>query len=150
MIVCSYCRHCTVMMYLSVSLFPGVTIGFDPETYSVNEDGGSVTLTVRVLDGELARPVTVAFNTQDGTATSVAPVDYTAPALPIPLQFSGDQLVQTVVIPIENDDIVENTENFEGVLFTIDPAVILAPMTADVNIVDNDGKPDFHYYDFSV
>ena len=124
--------------------FPDVTIGFEPAAYTVNEDDGTVTLFVRVLDGELARPVTVGFNTEDGTATSVAPVDYTAPALPIPLQFTDDQLVQQVVIPIANDDIVENTENFEGVLFTIDPAVILAPMRANVDIVDNDSKPDFH------
>lgn len=105
----------------------------------MSEEEGTVTLFVRVLDGQLARSVEVTFDTQDGTATSTAPEDYVAPAVPITLQFL-DNLVQEVQITIVNDDITETIENFEGLLSTIDPAVILAPDRANVAITDTDSK----------
>ena len=48
-----------------------VTIGFNPATYSVDEDVGSVNATVSVLCGTLARGVSVVLETslRDGTAT---------------------------------------------------------------------------------
>lgn len=48
--------------------YTDVTIGFDPDMYSVNEGDGSVTLFVSVLSGELDREVLIVFTTQDGTA----------------------------------------------------------------------------------
>lgn len=106
----------------------------------MSEEEGTVTLFVRVLDGQLARSVEVTFDTQDGTANSTGPdMDYMAPAVPITLQFL-DNLVQEVQITIVNDDITETIENFEGLLSTIDPAVILAPDRANVAITDTDSK----------
>ena len=48
-----------------------VTIGFDPVSYSVlEEDAGSVNVTVSVLNGTLARNVLVTLSTVSGaTAT---------------------------------------------------------------------------------
>ena len=48
----------------------GAVVGFQPVDYEVNENEGSVTLTVLLLDGVLEREVTVFFETSPGTATS--------------------------------------------------------------------------------
>ena len=53
--------------YQSLS-FPAVTIGFDPDSYTVTEDDGPITFTVTVLDGTLGRDVEVTFTTEDGIA----------------------------------------------------------------------------------
>ena len=135
------------IIVLPYSLFAlsntAVTIGFDPTEYFVNETDGSVSLTVRVLAGQLARTVSVDFYTQDGTATSTPPADFISvtQALPITLQFSPTDLVQEATVTIINDDITENPEQFAGLLSSIDAAVILAPDSASVEIQDNDGKP---------
>ena len=128
-------------MFIISSLFiTDVTIGFLPVDYSVNEADGTVTLTVRVLAGQLARPVEVDFTTQDGTATSTAPEDFVNPALPITLQFTPDDLEREVVVTIIDDDITENIEFFNGLLSTIDRAVILNPDIANVDIIDNESE----------
>ena len=123
-------------------------IGFDPAEYSINETAGSVSLTVRVLAGQLARTVSVDFYTQDGTATSTPPADFisVAQASPITLQFSPSDLAQQTTVIIINDDITENPEQFDGLLLTNDTAVILAPDTASVEILDNDCKLAFNLF----
>ena len=50
--------------------FTGVTIGFEPAFYSVEEDAGLVVLFVRVLAGELQRPAVINFSTVDGIGLS--------------------------------------------------------------------------------
>ena len=117
-----------------------VVIGFDTTMYSVDEDAGEVLLTVRVLASQLARPVSVNFTTQDGTATSSAPPDFNSviSTSPITLQFSPSDLVQQARVTIIDDSITENSELFAGLLSSIDSAVILAPDTASVEIQDND------------
>ena len=47
-----------------------VVVGFDPTEYEVDEDDGSVTLTVHLISGVLERNVTVFFQTGPGNATS--------------------------------------------------------------------------------
>ena len=47
----------------------GVTIGFEPDTYSVVEGAGQVTVTVRLLRGTLETPVEVNLHTSGATAT---------------------------------------------------------------------------------
>ena len=117
-----------------------VTIGFDLTEYSVDEADGSVSLTVRVLAGQLARTVSIDFFTQDGTAISTPSADFISvtQALPVTLQFSPTDLIQEVTVTIINDDITENPERFAGLLLSVDAAVILAPDTASVEIQDND------------
>ena len=117
-----------------------MTIGFYPTKYFVNESDGSVSLTVQVLAGQLARTVSVEFFTQNGTATSTTPVDFDSidQRAPITLQFSPDELIQQVTVKIIDDNITENTEQFSGLLSSSDAAVILAPDTASVEIQDND------------
>lgn len=46
-----------------------VTVGFNQVNYTVNEEDGSVTLSVALLSGILERNITVPFFTSSGTAT---------------------------------------------------------------------------------
>ena len=50
-----------------------ITIGFSPATYTVAESAGSVTVTVNILNGTLARDVHIYLMTAltDGTATGI-------------------------------------------------------------------------------
>ena len=122
-----------------------MTIGFVPDSYSVAETTGEVTLTVQIVDGQLERSVDVDFTTSDGSATSVAPIDFIDPGR-VTLQFSNQTTSQTVRIVIEDDDILENDENFFGNLATLDGSVILDPEQAEVNILeDNDGTFSIQY-----
>jgi hypothetical protein len=45
-----------------------VQIGFNPDSYTVNEGAGTVTLTARVISGSLERDVEIEFSTADDTA----------------------------------------------------------------------------------
>ena len=137
-----------------------VTIGFDSATYSVTEGAGSVDVTVAV-QGSLGRNVVVTLSTVDGTATggcsyyytlvtvvyhstplflSPAPGDYTA-ITNMQLTFNASMMSQTVMITIADGAVVEGPETFSVTLETSDTAVMLDPMTAAVNIrEDNDSK----------
>ena len=57
-------------MTLSLSLFHVivVTIGFDPDSYSVNEMEGTVGIVVRILVGRLERSADIVFNLRNGSA----------------------------------------------------------------------------------
>ena len=46
-----------------------LVIGFDPVVYSANVNGDSVAITVKVLQGSLALPVSIRVFTENGTAT---------------------------------------------------------------------------------
>ena len=58
--------------------FSGVTIGFNVTEYSVSEDVSSVSAIVSVLNGTLARDVSVRVFTSDATATSEGECNFTA------------------------------------------------------------------------
>ena len=58
-------------LYLHLSSEP-IEVGYDPDSYTVSESDGSVTLTIRVfshLTTGAPRPFTLAVNTADGTAS---------------------------------------------------------------------------------
>ena len=61
-------RTCTVPFYLSPS-YPGITIGFYCSgTYYVNENAGSVSVTVEIWRGTPARDVIVTLQTSNSSA----------------------------------------------------------------------------------
>lgn len=119
----------------SMFVFVGITVGFDQDSYSVNETDGSVTLVVRIIDGSLGRPATVNFFTTDGTATSVAPIDFMS-VTGSSLIFGPSTTSLPVVVSIVDDNIVENPEFFFGNLSTTDGAVLLAPDFTTVTILE--------------
>ena len=57
--------------YTHIHIFPSieVTIGFQPEEYTVAENDGAITLFVVLLAGSLQRNVSVDLQTIPGTAT---------------------------------------------------------------------------------
>ena len=50
-------------MYVFPINFTDAVIGFTPESYTVNEEGGTVILTVSVISGMLQRQVEIGFST---------------------------------------------------------------------------------------
>ena len=50
--------------------YADVTVGFELTAVLTEETVETVTLVVSVLDGDTTTPITVAFTTQNGTATS--------------------------------------------------------------------------------
>ena len=120
-----------------------VTIGFNQSRYYIDEATEAVTVRVMVMTvTELSRLVEVNLTINDDTATSATPEDYITPSLPIVLMFDGSNLAQDVSIHITDDNITEYDETFICILSSIDPAVILAPKRASVEIKDNDGEVD--------
>ncbi|HEV3409481.1 MAG TPA: Calx-beta domain-containing protein, partial [Chthoniobacterales bacterium] len=122
----------------------GVSVQFDPNTYTVDEGAGTVTLTVR-RTGDTSVMTVVGFNTLDGTA--MAESDYT----PVggTLTFEPGETTQTIIVPIVNDTMLESNETFTANIFPEDIGDRIrngldgtAPLsTATVTIVDNDGAP---------
>jgi len=68
---------------------------------------------------------------------SPAPDDYTA-ITSMELTFSATMQSQTVLITIADGDVVEGHETFNVTLTTSDTAVVLNPMTATVDIQEDD------------
>ena len=111
-----------------------VAIGFSPTAYSVDEDAGSVELTVLVLSGTIAdgESVTVVVMTVDGSA--VVDEDYTG--IESVLTFTSGSTTQTVSVVINGDALVENSEVFTVRLATSNEDVMLSASTASVTITD--------------
>jgi len=105
----------------------------------VGENGGEVRVFVNILSGELERAVQVFISTRDGTATSTAPTDYIGISM-APLQYDAFQRSRVIVIPIINDNILENDEFFFGILNTSDGAVILSVPRTDITILEDPGE----------
>ena len=53
---------------MRISLITGIRIGFNPEQYRVNENDGTVAITVEVLDGQIQNQVVVVASTVPGSA----------------------------------------------------------------------------------
>ena len=126
----------------------------------MTEDAGSVSVTVGVLSGTLARGVSVVMVTSlsDGTATGGISSVYVCSAHVFMRQFlitlatvdfdvtSSDLIFNTatssqiVIIPILEDVFLENSETINVTLTSVDSAAILNPANAVIAIEDNDGK----------
>ena len=118
------------------------TIGFVETTVRQNE-GADAMVSIAVLTGSLGdnTEVTVGYSITDDT--TVSGQDYTV-AINGTRTFSGSQLVQTIVIPLTDDDLYEGStdERLVVTLFEMSetPLVKLAvdPTEAEVLIGDND------------
>ena len=80
--------------------------------------------------------MTFTLSTQDDSATSTDPVDFSAVA--VELQFNETTSRACAVIPITDDNRVEVPENLTVVIDSDDPDVNFVPPTSTVTIVDND------------
>ena len=138
-----------------------IAIGFytDSSFLISSEANGTVTLSIRVLNGTIGEGITiqVRFTTADNSAHGreqcipesrfsinvfAAPSDYT-PTLKV-LTFSSSSTTQTVHVSIVNDSLLEINEGFTASLLLDDPAdldyVQLGPTSASITIIDDDGN----------
>ena len=102
---------------------------------TVTEGAGSAVFSVR-LSGEASAAVTLAYATADGTATAVA--DYTARSGRLTF-LSGDTM-QTLTVPVVDDDEEEANETFTVRLSDVRNATLLDGEGRGT-ITDNDGVP---------
>jgi len=92
-------------MFVPVTALPG-PLQFEQSSWSVDENGGSATITVTRAGGS-AGAVGVSYSTSNGSA--VAGADYTAASGTLSWA-SGDMSPRTFQVPILNDTLVEGTE----------------------------------------
>jgi hypothetical protein len=111
---------------------------FSAPSYTVNETGGSASVTVNRA-GPALGTASVAFSTSDGSATS--PTDYT----PVSgtLDFAAGQRSATFAVPITNDAIFEGPESL-GLGLSAPAggaASLVAPSSATLTIASDDPAP---------
>jgi len=114
------------------------SLQFSSPTYSVLENGGSVTITVTRTGGS-AGQVGVSYATSGGTATPG--VDY-FPTSGTITWADGDMSPKTFTIPIIDDGVYEGNETVN--LSLNNPtggATLGSPSTAVLTIVDDEGQP---------
>jgi O-glycosyl hydrolase len=111
---------------------PAGQIQFSAPTYSMNETGGSVTITVSRTGGG-AGAVSVQYATSDGTAKSGT--DYTAVTNTLSWG-DGDTASKTFTIPILDDPQFDGDETINLALTSLKGTILGTPSTATVTIHD--------------
>jgi hypothetical protein len=111
------------------------TIGFTRDTYSVNEDGGSATITVQ-RTGDTSGSATVAFSTVSETATQGLDFSFT----PGTLTFAPGQTSASFSVRIFDDMLSEGPESLILVLDRPSLGYRRDPPSAVLTIVDNDAR----------
>ena len=122
---------------------PAVELGFDPVTYRVGEGSGTVELMVSVLSGDLTEPITLNYETSDGSAVAGTDYEYTTGTLTLSSGISSFTFTVKILEDLDNVD-VELAGVFTVALSVIDmlPAgVSLTSSVAIVEIIDNDEAP---------
>ena len=108
-------------------------LGFSPATYSVNETGGSVTLSVVRTAGTLGA-VSVQYATANGSATAGS--DYTATSGTLSWA-NGESGAKTFAVPISNDGLNEGLETFTASLSNATGGAAINAGTATVSILES-------------
>ena len=115
---------------------PGV-VRFANATYNASEDDGAVSVVV-TRDGDTSAPLTVAYQTTDGTATERS--DY-LPAIGL-LTFAPGETTKTLRVLMTDGASPEPQERFNIGLSSVSaPYVLAAPAVATVTVNDDDTSP---------
>src|SRR6185437_4937792 len=118
------------------SSLSSMSMQFSATSYVVNENAGSVTVSV-TRTGNTTLPATINYATSKGSATQ--PSDYTSTAGS--LQFAAGETIKTFVVPIIDDALVEGTETINVSLTSPSlGSVEGSPFTSIINVLDDD-KP---------
>lgn len=113
-----------------------VTMQFSATSYVVNENAGSVTITV-TRSGNTANASTINYATANGSAKQ--PDDYTTTSGS--LQFAAGETLKSFIVPIVDDALVEGNETINVVLSSPGAGAIEgSPFTSTILILDDD-KP---------
>ena len=138
-----------------IAIEPAQRVQFKAPLYSVNENGGTVTITLR-RNGGASGAVSVNYATSNGTAT--AGLDYTASNGTI--TFADGETNKTFTIPLLDDSTIEGVESVNLSLTSVSGVVVGPQSTALLAIMDDSAEPgtnpidnaDFfvrqHYSDF--
>jgi hypothetical protein len=111
------------------------TIQFSSGTYSVNENGGSILITVTRTGGS-SGAVGVSYATSNGSA--IAGSDYTSASGTLSWA-NGDTSNKTFSVPITNDTLDESNETFTVTLSSpTGGAALGSPSSSTVTITDDD------------
>jgi len=118
---------------------------FSASTYTVVENAGTATLSVRRLN-DTETVVSVDYATADGTATNGVKYFATNGTL----DFAAGETNQTIVVPILNNGFVEGTKTFKVSLSNPTNAGLGTLLTNTVSITDNDAGVQFVSASISV
>lgn len=118
----------------NIRVFGADVFAFQPASYSVVENVGTLQLTVKRI-GDLNGTASVNYNLVNGTATS--PSDFTAASGT--LTFADQVDTATITVTIVNNAVSEPTESFTAVLSSPSAGFALgANSTATISITDDD------------
>ncbi len=116
------------------------TVQFSAASYSANEGAGTATVTV-TLSAPSGRLVSVDVKSSDGTAKAGS--DYTA--VDETVTFSPGQTAVTLTVNLTDDALDEDDETLTLTLSNADDAVLSAPTTAQLTVVDDDPVPTVQF-----
>jgi len=117
---------------------PLPTVGFSQAAYQISEDGSVEGVAITIdRTGDTSSTSNVEVELSNGTATGGIDFDNTT----IPIEFATGETSAVINIPINDDDLVEGTENFNLTLVNATEATIGPQNTAIVSIIDNDTPP---------
>ena len=116
---------------------PAPVVQFGSPDYSVNENAGTVTLTI-TKSGATETSVTAYYKTRDGSAR--APSDYTSVGddLTASVVFAPNETSKEIQIPIKNDGFRESDETFEVYFTVVQQGTSSPSAVATVTIHDDD------------
>jgi parallel beta-helix repeat protein len=123
------------------------TVQFSAATYSVGENGGTVTITATrtgATGDAFTVPVTFTDGTATGGATCGAGIDYDNDGTT--LSFAAGDTSQSYNVPICDDANFESNETFTATLGTpSSPAVLGTPAMAGVTITEDEIQPTVQF-----
>ncbi|MBL3534000.1 MAG: hypothetical protein JMN27_09220 [gamma proteobacterium endosymbiont of Lamellibrachia anaximandri] len=120
-----------------VGTFPAGTLDLSAANYPVNENDGSVNVTVNRTGGSFGA-ITVDYATSNGTATSGS--DYQA--INSTLSFAENEYSKVITINLLDDLVYEGSESFTITLSnTGGGATLGTTTTASIDIADNEPPP---------
>ena len=115
------------------------TLSYEFSSYTVDENDGILELSITLVEGTLERNISIALSTMDMDARSFEDFALLESALTFSTGSSaGDE--QKTNVKIIDDQLVELDEKFWMEITSEDDAVQLAAKSAQITIIDNDGK----------
>jgi hypothetical protein len=112
-------------------------VSFQPVSYTVGEGAGNVTLLVQRI-GSIASAASVRYASVVGTGAAAATAGEDFTAVSGTLSWAaGDGSTKTIVVPIIDDALAEQTETF-SVLLSNAVGTTIGASSATVNITDNE------------
>jgi endonuclease I len=128
--------HPEYVSYIWGGSSPNTTIQFSPASASVNENGGSVTLSVEIQNPSSTAATTAQIALTDGTAADVN--NYSTRSITFP---AGSSVIQSITVNITDDTILEGIENLVFSLINVSggtSATVGNYNNFNLEIIDND------------